>query len=281
MESHTTPPRQQPSQVSAQEAADLFLQELRVLKERTGLSLAALAAHTHFSKSSWHRFLNGDKPPPRSAVEALARTAGADAASVLHLWEAAHHAAGRQPTPTADGLATHARGARMPASQPWADRLPRRTWISVTLLMVCLTTAVIGVIHLRPASDRAASALPARCLGKSCEGRLPDQAACNRDARTESTAADSAFTVRLRFSPSCSTVWSEVRARTAEAREVSVRSGQREVTASHTDGTDGGTSPMLAASDPHGVTACAKIGGKLACTGLDSTFDDLDDPPRR
>lgn len=281
MESRPTPPRQQPSQVSAQEAADLLLQELRVLKERTGLSLAALSARTHFSKSSWHRYLSGDKPPPRSAVEALARAAGADAASVLHLWEAVHEAAGRQPTPIADGPATHAQGACMPASPPRADRLPRRTWISATLLMVCLTAAAIGVIRLLPASDRAAPALPARCHGKSCEGHLPDQAACNRDARTESTAADSAFTVRLRFSPSCSTVWAEVQARTAEAREISIRSGQREVTASNTDGTDGGTSPMLAASDPHGITACAKIGGKLACTGLDGTLDDLDDPPRR
>src|SRR5690349_9161543 len=61
---------------------------LRELKDRTGLSLAALAARTPYSKSAWHRYLTGGKRPPRSAVEALARLAGVDPGPLLALWEA-------------------------------------------------------------------------------------------------------------------------------------------------------------------------------------------------
>jgi hypothetical protein len=75
--------------------------------------------------------------------------------------------------------------------------------------------------------------------------------------------------VLLRFSPSCATVWSEVRTRVGGAREISIRSGQDELSAEYPgDRSDGYSSPMLAASDPHGAQACAKVGGKPVCTGL-------------
>src|SRR5689334_24127947 len=62
---------------------------LRELKDRTGLSLAALAARTPYSKSAWHRYLSGGTPPPRPAVEALCRLAGADPEAVRALWDGA------------------------------------------------------------------------------------------------------------------------------------------------------------------------------------------------
>ncbi|WP_308185851.1 helix-turn-helix transcriptional regulator [Streptomyces sp. MNU76] len=57
-----------------------FVEQLRLLKDRTGLSLVALGARTAYSKSSWQRYLNGAQPPPRQAVVALCRVAGEDAA---------------------------------------------------------------------------------------------------------------------------------------------------------------------------------------------------------
>ncbi|WP_256090352.1 helix-turn-helix domain-containing protein, partial [Actinacidiphila rubida] len=42
--------------------------ELRVLTDRTGLSLSALAHRTPYSKSSWERYLNGKALPPQHAV---------------------------------------------------------------------------------------------------------------------------------------------------------------------------------------------------------------------
>ena len=53
-----------------------FVEQLRLLKDRTGLSLVALGARTAYSKSSWQRYLNATQPPPRQAVVALCRVAG-------------------------------------------------------------------------------------------------------------------------------------------------------------------------------------------------------------
>ncbi|WP_328385028.1 peptidoglycan-binding protein [Streptomyces sp. NBC_00400] len=66
--------------------------QLRRLKDHSGLSLAALAAKTSYSKSSWERYLNGKKLPPREAVEALARICEADATRLLALHEVAAQA---------------------------------------------------------------------------------------------------------------------------------------------------------------------------------------------
>ncbi|MGY1498118.1 helix-turn-helix domain-containing protein [Streptomyces sp. QTS52] len=53
-----------------------FVEQVRLLKDRTGLSLAALGARTAYSKSSWQRYLNATQPPPEQAIAALCRVAG-------------------------------------------------------------------------------------------------------------------------------------------------------------------------------------------------------------
>ncbi|MFI9080653.1 peptidoglycan-binding protein [Streptomyces sioyaensis] len=63
--------------------------QLRRLKDHSGLSLASLAAGTSYSKSSWERYLNGKKLPPRNAVQELARVCGGDATRLLALHEVA------------------------------------------------------------------------------------------------------------------------------------------------------------------------------------------------
>ncbi len=76
----------------------LLMQRLRCLKQRTGLSLAALASVTPFSNSTWHRYLSGDQFPPRSAVESLGRLADTDPGPLLSLWDAASRAQSRAAT---------------------------------------------------------------------------------------------------------------------------------------------------------------------------------------
>ncbi|WP_217240989.1 helix-turn-helix domain-containing protein [Streptomyces sp. AC555_RSS877] len=66
--------------------------QLRRLKDRSGSSLDALAVKTGHSRSSWDRYLNGKALPPRHAVEALARVAGADPLRLLVLHEVAEKA---------------------------------------------------------------------------------------------------------------------------------------------------------------------------------------------
>ncbi|MEV5955904.1 helix-turn-helix transcriptional regulator, partial [Streptomyces sp. NPDC051987] len=69
-----------------------LVEQLRVLKGRTGLSLAELARRTAYSKSSWQRYLSGDRLPPRAAAQVLCRLAGGDQGRLLALWELAEQA---------------------------------------------------------------------------------------------------------------------------------------------------------------------------------------------
>ncbi|MFE6827842.1 helix-turn-helix domain-containing protein [Streptomyces sp. NPDC057690] len=94
---------------------------LRELRERTGLSLAGLAARTTFSKSSWERYLNGRTLPPRTAVEELCRLANEPVGRCLSLWEIAESEWG--------GRAKEAEPARpaRPTAAPPAPALPAAT----------------------------------------------------------------------------------------------------------------------------------------------------------
>ncbi|MFD8075381.1 DUF2690 domain-containing protein [Streptomyces sp. NPDC059718] len=64
-----------------------FTEQLRRQLDRGGLSVAALAEATGYSRSSWERYLNGRLLPPRYAVVALAEATGADPAHFTTMWE--------------------------------------------------------------------------------------------------------------------------------------------------------------------------------------------------
>ncbi|WP_306188954.1 XRE family transcriptional regulator [Streptomyces sp. MK5] len=245
---------------------------LRELRDRTGLSLAALATRTPYSKSAWHRYLTGAKHPPRSAVEALARLAGADPAPALALWEEAGEAPPAPATPTGSEPAS---GSQSESESAGRFRARRRR--AALLQALTLLTAVAAVATALATSSRGTAPgtrvvpVSERCQGRSCQGELPGASACAGDAQTKSAVSDAAYTVRLRWSPSCGTAWSQVRVRGAVAREVSVRTGRDVLSATYSaDDTRGDTSPMLAVTSPSGVEACAEVNGKVACTGLDA-----------
>lgn len=79
---------------SVQSTTDGLARELRLLKDRAGLSLARLAARCWCSRSSLERYLNGKVFPPRDTVQAISDTCGGDTAAVLTLWELAWAARG-------------------------------------------------------------------------------------------------------------------------------------------------------------------------------------------
>ncbi|MFD4577291.1 helix-turn-helix domain-containing protein [Streptomyces sp. NPDC058417] len=96
---------------------------LRELRDRTGLSLAGLAAATTYSKSSWERYLNGRTVPPQEAVRELCRLAGEPAGRCLALreitlaeWTTAPPAA--PPPPTAPSPAESPPAAPASPSAP-------------------------------------------------------------------------------------------------------------------------------------------------------------------
>ncbi|MDT0457637.1 DUF2690 domain-containing protein [Streptomyces sp. DSM 41527] len=69
-----------------------FTGQLRRLVDRNGLSVAAVADRTGYSKTSWERYLNGRLLPPLRAVVALAEVTGAQPAHLTTLWELAERA---------------------------------------------------------------------------------------------------------------------------------------------------------------------------------------------
>lgn len=105
--------------------------ELRGLRERQGLSLAALADRTPYSKSTWGRYLSGGSLPPWSAVQALTALADEPEARLRALWELAEHEwSGRdvvgpartaRPAPPKDDPAAGPRAETDPASASAPD----------------------------------------------------------------------------------------------------------------------------------------------------------------
>lgn len=73
-----------------------FTGQLRGLLDRGGLSIAAVADRTGYSKSSWERFLNGRMLPPRAAVHALAEVAQTDLRHLETMWDLAERAWSRE-----------------------------------------------------------------------------------------------------------------------------------------------------------------------------------------
>ncbi|MFJ5218314.1 helix-turn-helix domain-containing protein [Streptomyces sp. NPDC088354] len=70
-------------------AARRLAVHLRRMKDRSGLSVPALAARTAQSTEAWEQFLNGVRVPPRDAVEVLGQLSGADYERLVALWELA------------------------------------------------------------------------------------------------------------------------------------------------------------------------------------------------
>ncbi len=119
--------------------------QLRTLKDRTGLSLAELALRTAYSKSSWQRYLSGTKQPPRGAVQALCRVAGADQARLLALWELA------DPTWPRGASAPAVRWETTPALPPGAEYRRWRTAALVAFAVIVLLTA--GLLWALPSGS--------------------------------------------------------------------------------------------------------------------------------
>ncbi|MEV5598239.1 DUF2690 domain-containing protein [Streptomyces sp. NPDC052496] len=69
-----------------------FVSQLRRLVERSGLSVAAVADRTGYSKTSWERYLNGRLLPPQRAVIALAEATGTHTGHLTTMWELAERA---------------------------------------------------------------------------------------------------------------------------------------------------------------------------------------------
>ncbi|MGW3045281.1 helix-turn-helix domain-containing protein [Kitasatospora sp. NPDC001159] len=148
---------------------------MRELKERSGLSLVALAGRTAYSKSSWERYLNGKKLPPQQAVRALCALVLADADHLDEPWRAAARAWNRRdgvladPEDPSEPSGVRPQGANragepqpppaipaerqagagpvdQPGAPPARSRLGRRTWIGLAGAVLSLLLGVLSLI---------------------------------------------------------------------------------------------------------------------------------------
>ncbi|MBT2411632.1 DUF2690 domain-containing protein [Streptomyces sp. ISL-12] len=198
---------------------------LRELRARTGLSLAALAERTAYSKSSWERYLNGKILPPRQAVQELCRIANEPPRRLLALWEITESdrsGRGAVLAPAAPPPGEPRHGTEQP--QPAGDRPRSPGRIRLLVALASVYTLLAGgtalLLLLPPARDRAADAageplpvsvpysLSPRCHGAACEGRDPLRLICgiDPDTLTTSRTATGAY-VELRYSETCGASW--------------------------------------------------------------------------
>ncbi|OLZ70976.1 hypothetical protein AV521_13380 [Streptomyces sp. IMTB 2501] len=69
-----------------------FTSQVRRLVDRSGLSVAALADRTGYSKTSWERYLGGRLLAPKGAIVALAEVTGTNPVHLTTMWELAERA---------------------------------------------------------------------------------------------------------------------------------------------------------------------------------------------
>ncbi|WP_432198530.1 DUF2690 domain-containing protein [Streptomyces sp. bgisy027] len=196
---------------------------LRELRAGAGLSLAALAERTAYSKSSWERYLNGKSLPPRQAVRELCRLAKEPDGRLLALWEIAEshwsgRAVGAAPAPPTDDSAPPP-----PHQAPPPAGTRRRLGGSRLLVMLASAyTVIVGgaaallFLLLPDSAARDEEPPPAsipfsiapQCHGAACEGRDPMRLICGigPDTLASHRTATGAH-VELRHSKKCGASW--------------------------------------------------------------------------
>ncbi|MEV5121571.1 DUF2690 domain-containing protein [Streptomyces decoyicus] len=134
-----------------------FTGQLRRLVDRSGLSVAAVADSTGYSKTSWERYLNGRLLPPLRAVVALAETTGAHPSHLTTLWELAERA--------------------------WS-RAEMRQDVTMEAIRVAQARAALGEFETEPAEDKPSAKTPktSKALKTSKDSKTPNFAESAKSA---------------------------------------------------------------------------------------------------
>lgn len=205
--------------------------ELQGLRDRAGLSLAALASRTPFSKSSWARYLGGKALPPWQAVLALGDLAGAPEHQLRALWELAEAEWSRRESvraaPEPQSLpATETPETDSTPDEPLAPgtrRPPAGRTLRISAALACVAALGLGAsLSLgrqgaparsapSPSSAAAGTTPPFRCTGTACDGA--DPIAMNCGILPESLGifqTRSGAGMEIRYNPHCHAAWARV-----------------------------------------------------------------------
>ncbi|GHJ36129.1 XRE family transcriptional regulator [Streptomyces sp. TS71-3] len=260
---------------------------LRELRGRTGLSMAALAERTPYSKSSWERYLNGKLLAPRSAVEALCRLADEPPGRLVALWELADlewsgrsqgatrplaGTVGAQPDDARQGRRGErgdhdTSGDRDPRGSG-SGRWGRRQWAVAAAVCVVGVAAAVWAATLpgtgdeRPTAGTTHTAAPAvGCHAQGCAGKEPGTMGCGsavRDLGASRRMSTGAW-VEIRYNAACGAAWARMWHTTIGDRLVVSAPGSKPQRAEVTDRIDAGDyvfTYMVDADDRAHVRAC-------------------------
>ncbi|MEU1536677.1 DUF2690 domain-containing protein [Actinacidiphila glaucinigra] len=269
-----------------------FTEALRRQVDRGGLSVAALAEATGYSRSSWERYLGGRLLPPRYAVVALAEATGADPAHFTTMWEVTERvwsrAEGRHDVTMEAERIAEARAAlggfgpapaapspAAPSPAPAAPAVRRRPVVLFVAGVLAVALAVVGVTALtgdgdgddraRPGPSRTAraAALPAgvKCTGQECTGKDPEGMGCGGgNARTAAAAWVGGAYVEMRYSRVCAAVWARISAGApGDTVSVTEAGGARRSQRSRIGRDPEAYTSMLAVRAPGAARACATL----------------------
>lgn len=129
--------------------------QLRRMKDRSGLTVPALAARTSQPVEAWERYLNGRHLPPLDAVEVLAQASGADYERLGALWKLAEKAS--------QGSGDRGRGKPVPYPDPLdplgaEEGLPghrRRNLLLLTCGVLAVGALLAVLLAAVPSNGRA------------------------------------------------------------------------------------------------------------------------------
>ncbi|MFF3915135.1 DUF2690 domain-containing protein [Streptomyces sp. NPDC001852] len=259
---------------------------LRGLRVRTGLSLAALAAKTPYSKSSWDRYLRGTTVPPRQAVAELCELAAEDPGRALALWELADAvASGRGGRPTAVEPSSPPGEPHPPeddGSPPGSRRPPPRALLAAVVGTGLTAAALLAGLSAAgafsdssPSASPSPSALVKGCQGTGCTGKDPEMYGCGADPVPVTLGRRSfpgSTVVKIRHSTACAAVWARIDlGKVGDRAEILVphHAPTRIEVKDRYDARDSLSTPMVAVSrsDLDQVRACLVRGGMRQCFG--------------
>ncbi|MEV7027218.1 DUF2690 domain-containing protein [Kitasatospora sp. NPDC093558] len=270
---------------------------LRALKDGSGLTLAELAAKTHYSKSSWHRWLNGERVVTEAALAAFGALAGVPEgeyaalevlrAAVARGMAASGMVAGgavSEVLPAADlpGAAEPPlRPESRPEGEPEPAARPRRIWWWAAAASAAGAAALVAVLALddggtperRPMAAVAPSAAglaaptatapasaqaTALCEAAGCVGKDPQASGCGADATTIATANVRQMTIYVRYSHRCRAAWAKITDATAGYRATITNSAGQNQTALVHWGYDAYSSMVDASQNDSRVQVCGE-----------------------
>ncbi|WP_433516826.1 helix-turn-helix domain-containing protein [Nonomuraea sp. CA-143628] len=251
--------------------------ELRVMKDRTSLSLGQLAKKTACSKSAWSRYLNGQALAPYAVVAALGELADADQARLHALWELAAESGGRAGegayTATGDGPGVDEEDDEgeddAESTMPFRvvrDSSPTRRWlailaIGVVVVAIGLVVAVLTGAISRPVASPTGPRTPTpagSCQASDCTGRTAEPLGCARDAVVTAYVQVDYARLELRYSAVCRAAWAVLTgARRYDRVNVTGDAGA-EAKGKDRAGSAAAT-PMVAAAGPEVGYACAEL----------------------